>query len=71
MQYSVEVPGQEQPQNSTKVRRHPNFVDGLVDSPDSELKTLQLILQKSFRTFASNDCVGSSHSIQAKSSHLQ
>lgn len=56
--YSVEVPDQPQPENSTKVRRHPEFVKSLVDSPDSELKTLQLILRKSFREFANNDCIG-------------
>lgn len=52
--YSVTVPGQEQPENSTKVRRRPEFVDGLVDSPDAELKTLQLILRKSFSRFQHN-----------------
>lgn len=56
--YSVDVPGQKQPDNSTKIRRRPEFVNGLVDSPDPELKTLQLILQRSFNRFADNDCIG-------------
>ena len=56
--YSVQVPDQPESDNSTKVRRKPEFVNGLIDSPDPELKTLQLILQKSFRTYANNDCLG-------------
>ena len=58
MVYSSPVPGQKKPENSTKVRRRPQFLEGLVDSPDPELKTLQLILKKSFNTYANNNCIG-------------
>lgn len=27
--YSIEMPGQQQPPNSTKIRRHPRNIDGL------------------------------------------
>lgn len=56
--YSVPVPNQKKPENSTKVRRRPQFVGGLVDSPDPKLKTLQLVLQKSFKNYAANNCIG-------------
>ena len=52
--YSITVPNQEQPENSTKIRRRPEFVEKLVDSPDPELKTLQLILKKNFERFSHN-----------------
>lgn len=47
--YSVDVPGQQQPRNSTKVKRNPYFVDKLLDAPHPNFNTLQLILQKTFR----------------------
>lgn len=56
--YSVTVPGQEQPQNSTKVRRRPEFVDKLVESLDPELNTIQLILRRNFEKFGENECIG-------------
>ena len=56
--YSAPVPGQKKPDNSTKVRRRPEFIEGLIDSPDPELKTIQLILKKSFQKFANNPCIG-------------
>lgn len=61
--YSAIVPGQKKQTNSTKVRRRPQFLEGLIDSPDPKLKTLQLILIKSFNTFANNKCIGIGSSI--------
>jgi hypothetical protein len=32
--YSATVPGQKESTNSTKIRRHPDYIDGLLDSSD-------------------------------------
>jgi hypothetical protein len=41
IRYSVEVPNQLEKKGETKVRRHPDYVGGLLDSPESNLKTMK------------------------------
>ena len=60
IQYSVDVPGQEQPKDSTKVKRHPRNVDKLHEySPKTGLKTMRDVLINSYKLYPKNNCLGS------------
>lgn len=51
IQYSVEVPDQLEKAGETKVRRHPDYVKGLRDCPEPELKTMQDVVLNSFKIY--------------------
>lgn len=58
MVYSVELPGQEQPPNCTKIRRHPSFVNGLWHTPKEGITTMSQIFLNTFANYPNSNCFG-------------
>lgn len=56
--YAVELPGQEQPKNSTKVWRSPESVKFLQTSTSRRFRTMKEMLEFSFKEFRNNRCLG-------------
>lgn len=61
--YSVELPGQEQPANSTKVRRHPRYLKGLHNGPAPDMLTMRDIVLRTFERYPQNKCFGTIKSV--------
>jgi hypothetical protein len=58
IRYSVEVPNQLEKEGETKVRRHPDYVGGLLDSPEPSLNTMKDIILHSFKTYPNLNMLG-------------
>lgn len=56
--YAVDLPGQEQPADSTKIRRNPKCVNGLFEGPSPKLKTMKDILMNTFKLHPNNNVFG-------------
>jgi long-chain acyl-CoA synthetase len=57
--FSVEVPGQEDVEGETKVRRHPLAVDGLLQRPQEGISTVHDLVHASVAKFGNAKCMGS------------
>ena len=56
--YSVEMPNQLEKAGETKVRRHPDYINGLLDGPEPELKTMRDIVLHSFQKYPDVNMLG-------------
>lgn len=55
---SYAIPVSDKPEDSTPTFRHPNFKNGLHDSPKPHLKTMKIVVQESFKKYGNSNCLG-------------